>query len=126
MFGKREKKARPGKYFENYSKTTANNYGTEQSHTVYSTETGIQNCKLCNMPVKSIHTALRYRDTDGLVHFDCALRELIREYKNKLGRNLKIYYVGGGDFAIVREILDKRGFLKTFEIIERIEYEKNK
>ncbi len=84
----------------------------------------ISECPICKAPIKSIYTAIRHRETNELVHFDCAIRELVREYKHKLGKNLRIYYVGAGDFAIVKEIYDKKGFLKTYEIIERIEYEK--
>ena len=81
-------------------------------------------CSICNSPVKSIYTSIKHRDTNEYVHFDCVIRELIKEYRHKLGRNLKIYYIGAGDFAIVREVLDKMGYLKTFEVVERIEYEK--
>ncbi|MCX7820771.1 MAG: hypothetical protein N2258_03755 [Brevinematales bacterium] len=110
MFG--NKKFDDRKPYENN-----NNFSEEKGET-------ISECPICKAPIKSIYTAIRHKDSDQLVHFDCAIRELVREYKHKLGKNLRIYYVGAGDFAIVREIYDKKGFLKTYEIIERIEYEK--
>ncbi len=110
MFGKKG-------YDNNFNNNDSNNNGFDKGEV-------ISECPLCKAPIRSIYTAIRHRDSGELVHFDCVIRELVREYKNKLGRNLRIYYIGAGDFAIVREIYDKKGFLKTFEVIERIEYEK--
>jgi hypothetical protein len=120
MFGK--------KRFSNRNERTSNKDKREdlnhyENKTTNSKEC-ISICQICNMPVKSIYTAIRHRETGEFVHFDCVIRELIKENSSKLGKNLKIYYVGSGNFAIVKEIYDKRGFLKTFEIVERIEYEK--
>jgi hypothetical protein len=81
------------------------------------------NCPICNMPIRNPHTAMRHKETKELAHFDCILRNLSKENTAKLGRFKRIYYVGAGNFAIVKEILDKRGFLKSYEILEKINYE---
>lgn len=80
-------------------------------------------CPICNMPIRSLNTAVHQKVTGSLVHFDCALRELSREYYPKLGRFKKIYYIGAGNFAVVKEFYDKRGHLKNYEILEKIPYE---
>ncbi|MGC8765291.1 MAG: hypothetical protein ACP5QT_05335 [Brevinematia bacterium] len=115
MFGK--KRFIQNNHYNHNDNDIANN-NFEKDSTVIST------CSICNAPVKSIYTAIRHKETGELVHFDCVIRELVKEYKHKLGKNLRIYYIGAGDFAIVREIYDRRGYLKSFEVIERIEYEK--
>lgn len=73
-------------------------------------------CRICGMPIRNHYTAIRRRVTDELTHFDCVLRELSRENSPKLGKYKRIYYVGSGDFAIVKEFFDKRGHLKGYEI----------
>lgn len=80
-------------------------------------------CPICAMPIRSVNTAVHQKDTGSLVHFDCALRELSKEYYPKLGRFKKIYYIGAGNFAVVKEFYDKRGHLKNYEILEKIPYE---
>jgi hypothetical protein len=80
-------------------------------------------CKICGMPIRNHYTAIRRKISDELTHFDCALRELSRENSPKLGKYKRIYYVGSGDFAIVKEFFDKRGHLKSYEILEKINYE---
>lgn len=80
-------------------------------------------CKICGMPIRNHYTAIRRKVSDELTHFDCALRELSRENSPKLGKYKRIYYVGSGDFAIVKEFFDKRGHLKSYEILEKINYE---
>ena len=116
MFGKKKVNSNQN-HFDN-SEIKNNNNNMEVDTPVISI------CSICNAPVKSIYTAIRHRETGELVHFDCIIRELVKDYRHKLGKNLRIYYVGAGDFAIVREVYDRRGNLKTFEVIERIEYEK--
>ena len=81
-------------------------------------------CPVCNMPVRSHYTALHHKTTGEPVHFDCVLRELSKENYPKLGRYRKIYYIGAGNFAIVKEFYDKRGHFKNYEIVEKISYEK--
>lgn len=83
----------------------------------------VSTCPICNMPIRSVNTAVHQKDTGSLVHFDCALRELSKEYYPKLGRFKKIYYIGAGNFAVVKEFYDKRGHLKNYEILEKIPYE---
>jgi hypothetical protein len=80
-------------------------------------------CQICNMPIRSLNTAVHHKVSNELVHFDCALRELSKEFNPKLGRFKKIYYIGAGNFALVKEIYDRRGHLKSYEVIERIPYE---
>lgn len=82
-------------------------------------------CMICNMPIRNHYTAIRRKVPEGLSHFDCVLRELSRENSPKLGKFKRIYYVGSGDFAIVKEFFDKRGHLKSYEILEKINYENN-
>ena len=96
------------------SKTNANGDNTTVNPAV---------CSICNMPIRNQYTAIHHKNTQELVHFDCALRELSRENFSKLGRYKKIYYIGSGNFAIVKEFYDKRGHLKNYEIIEKINYE---
>lgn len=81
------------------------------------------NCPICNMPIRNQYTAMHQQNTSELVHFDCVLRELSKEHNAKLGRARKIYYIGAGSFAIVKELFDKRGQFKNYEIIEKINYE---
>jgi len=81
-------------------------------------------CSICKLPIKNYYTAIRHGNGDEMVHFDCALRELSREHGSKLGRFKKIYYIGAGNFAIVKEFYDRYGHLKNYEIIEKISYEK--
>jgi len=80
-------------------------------------------CKICGMPIRNHYTAIRRKTADGMSHFDCVLRELSKENSPKLGKYKRIYYVGSGDFAIVKEFFDKRGHLKSYEILEKINYE---
>jgi hypothetical protein len=80
-------------------------------------------CKICNMPIRNHYTAIRRKESGELSHFDCVLRELSKENLPKLGKFKRIYYIGSGDFAIVKEFYDKRGHLKNYEIIEKINYE---
>ncbi|MCX7882402.1 MAG: hypothetical protein N2314_04175 [Brevinematales bacterium] len=82
-------------------------------------------CPLCNYPIKKFYTTVRHPAHDTLVHFDCALREIFQQYKSRLARDQRIYYIGAGRFAIVKEIRDKRGNLKNYQIVEKIEYEKH-
>ncbi|URA11066.1 hypothetical protein [Thermospira aquatica] len=82
-------------------------------------------CPICNYPIKKFYTTVRHPLHDKLVHFDCALREIFQQYKTKLARDQRIYYIGAGRFAIVKEIRDKRGNVTSYQIIEKIEYEKN-
>ncbi len=80
-------------------------------------------CPICTMPIRNRYTAIRRKESGELSHFDCVLRELSRENSQKLGKFKRIYYIGSGDFAIVKEFFDKRGHLKNYEIIEKINYE---
>ena len=96
------------------TKTNANGEGITVSQAT---------CSICNMPIRNQYTAIHHKKTQELVHFDCALRELSRENYSKLGRFKKIYYIGSGNFAIVKEFYDKRGHLKNYEIVEKINYE---
>ena len=82
-------------------------------------------CCICGLPIRSIHTSMIHNVTGNLAHFDCILKELINEKKTKLSRFRKIYYIGAGNFAIVKEIYDKKGRLKTYEIIEKIDWQLN-
>jgi|GEM_PF-2350034 hypothetical protein len=82
-------------------------------------------CPLCNYPIKKFYTTVRHPTLDALVHFDCALRELFHQHKSRLAKDQRIYYIGGGRFAIVKEVRDKRGNLKSYQVIEKIEYEKH-
>ncbi|MFN4217153.1 MAG: hypothetical protein ACK4HQ_07115 [Brevinematales bacterium] len=82
-------------------------------------------CPLCNYPIKKFYTTVRHPSHDVLVHFDCALRELFQQHKSRLARDQRIYYIGAGRFAIVKEIRDKRGNVKSYQIVEKIEYEKH-
>jgi len=82
-------------------------------------------CPICHYPIKKFYTTVRHPSHDALVHFDCALRELFQQHKSRLARDQRIYYIGGGRFAIVKEIRDKRGNVKDYQIIEKIEYEKH-
>jgi len=82
-------------------------------------------CPLCNYPIKKFYTTVRHPTHDALVHFDCALRELFQQHKSRLARDQRIYYIGAGRFAIVKEIRDKRGNVKSYQIVEKIEYEKH-
>ncbi len=80
-------------------------------------------CPVCSMPVRSLLTSLKRKEDGAMVHFDCALRDLATTSADKLGRFRKIYYVGGGNFAVVKEVFDKRGRFKSYEVIEKIPYE---
>ncbi len=84
---------------------------------------GIFVCEICNMPIRNQYTSVHHKISGSPVHFDCVIRELSREYYSKLGRFRKIYYIGAGNFAIVKEFYDKRGHLKNYEIVEKISYE---
>lgn len=86
-------------------------------------QSDVRTCQICNMPIRSLNTAVHHKTSGELVHFDCALRELSREFYPKLGRFKKIYYIGAGNFAVVKEFYDKRGHLKNYEIVEKIPYE---
>ena len=76
------------------------------------------------MPIRNSYTAIHHKESGNLAHFDCVLRELAKENNTKLGRYKKIYYIGAGNFAIVKELYDKRGHFKNYEVLERIAYEK--
>ena len=81
------------------------------------------NCPLCAMPVRSHYTALRHRESGELAHFDCIVRELAKENSSKLGKGRRIYYIGGGKFALVKEIYDRRGHFRSYEVIEKFDVE---
>jgi hypothetical protein len=81
------------------------------------------NCAICQMPIRNHYTAIRHKESGSLAHFDCVLRDLSKENYSKLGRFKKIYYIGAGNFAIVKEIFDKRGHFKSYEVLEKIVYE---
>ncbi len=118
MFGKKRFTPQIRKNFNSNHDDSLNNNNSENNNAVISI------CPICNAPVRNIYTAIRHKEAGELVHFDCVIRELVKDYRHKLGKNLRIYYIGAGDFAIVKEIYDKKGYLKTFEVVERIEYEK--
>jgi len=80
-------------------------------------------CPICDMPIRNHYIAIRHDGSDKLAHFDCILKELRKKYHSKLTNNFKIYYIGAGNFGIVREYFDRRGNLKSYRIIEKIEYE---
>jgi hypothetical protein len=80
-------------------------------------------CPICNLPIRNVFTAIRQKESKTLCHFECVLTELNKEFTPKLAKGKQIYYVGAGQFALVREVTDKRGNLRTYEILERIPYE---
>ena len=81
-------------------------------------------CPLCSLGIKNPFTAIRQKESKELCHFDCILKEITTENAAKLGKNKSIYYVGAGKFAVVKENLDKRGNFRSYDILEKIEYEK--
>lgn len=80
-------------------------------------------CPVCNEPIRSVLTAIRHKESGQLAHFDCIVKDIRAASGDKLGKHRKIYYIGAGNFAIVRERYDKRGRLRSYHIIERISYE---
>ncbi|MFN3660090.1 MAG: hypothetical protein ACK4TN_02500 [Brevinematales bacterium] len=108
-----------------YSFSEINASQTEETATDTENAENQSICPLCNYPIKKFYTTVRHPSHDVLVHFDCALRELFQQYKSRLARDQRIYYIGAGRFAIVKEIRDKRGNIKSYQIVEKIEYEKH-
>lgn len=81
-------------------------------------------CVVCGVIIRNIYTSIKHPEKSGPAHFDCVVRELAKSNLTKLGRGKNIYYIGGGNFAIVRENYDRRGRFRSFEVIEKIAYEK--
>ncbi len=80
-------------------------------------------CPICEAPIRNVLTAIRHKESGNLAHFDCIIKVIRTENTEKLGKHRRIYYIGAGNFAIVRERYDKRGRLRNYHIIERISYE---
>lgn len=97
----------------------------EQEEIINNNETNNIICSICNNPIRNTYTAINFDSKSNLVHFDCIINYLTEKHKEKLNKFRKIYYIGNGNFAIVKEIFDKKGLLKTFEIIEKIYSDKN-
>ncbi len=80
-------------------------------------------CPICEQAVQSLSTAIWHKEHGTPAHFDCVVKELVQTHKDSLGKHRRIYYIGKGQFAIVKETFDKRGQLKTYQVMERIPYE---
>lgn len=80
-------------------------------------------CPICEQVIQHLSTAIWHKEHAIPAHFDCVLKELVQTYQEQLGKHRRIYYIGKGQFAIVKETFDKRGQLKSYQIIERIPYE---
>lgn len=80
-------------------------------------------CPICNSVIKNVTIAVNHHESGTPAHFDCVLKQLRQQHRNKLGKNRKVYYIGGGRFAIVKEKYDKKGRFRNYHVLEKIEYE---
>ncbi len=80
-------------------------------------------CPVCEKPIRNIAMAIRQKESEKLAHFDCVLKQMHSQYHSRMSRNRRIYYIGSGNFALVKEQYDKKGQLKSYRVLERIDYE---
>ncbi len=75
-------------------------------------------CPICSKEVKDRLTAIKEKTTKEDAHFNCITSKIKKSFdiKNKD----KIYYIGGGRFALVKEKRFKNRF--SFTIKEKINY----
>lgn len=74
-------------------------------------------CTICSKPISYITEGLVSKDSDGYVHFDCAIKQIAEKYDVK--PPLKVSYIGSGKFGIIEYIK----MPNSFKIKETIEWE---
>lgn len=75
-------------------------------------------CSICKKPINLIAESLKSADSEGYVHFDCALSKIKADYN--VQPPMKVSYIGKGKFGIVEF---KGGASNQFTIKETIEWE---
>ncbi len=73
-------------------------------------------CFICQKPISNKYDVVNNKDEKA--HFNCVLKNLSK--KEKLRKNQSIFYIGGGDFAVV-EHYSKSPY--DFKILKKIKYE---
>ena len=81
-------------------------------------------CPICEKPIKHLDSAILHQPDGQPAHFECVIKEIVENNRNHLGRHRRIYYIGSGQFAVVKELYDRRGRVKSYQVIHRIPYEK--
>lgn len=81
-------------------------------------------CPVCEKPIRNQYISIRHNESGNPAHFHCILNQITETNREKIGKNQRVCYIGAGNFAIIRESYDKRGRAKTYQIIEKIRYEK--
>ena len=94
--------------------------GLEPSKKLQELEKAENICPICDKPIQGLIFALKHGPTGQFAHFDCVMGEIQKTKPDLQQKGRKLYYIGSGNFAIVREIFDKRGRLKNYTILERI------
>ncbi len=56
-------------------------------------------CPKCNQPITDVASALRDRNSEAPIHFDCAINEVSKN--ETLNPNEKIAYIGQGRFGVL-------------------------
>jgi hypothetical protein len=97
--------------------------GLEPSKKLMELEKEENICPICDKPIQGLIFALKHQPTGKFAHFDCIMGEIQKTKPDIQQKGRKLYYIGAGNFAIVREIFDKRGRLKNYTILERITHE---
>lgn len=120
-----EKDSRNEKTDQSNAKVNDQNQSVGDTRVKAEVQSGeLPTCPVCNSVIKNVTIAIKHRDSGEPAHFDCVLKQLRIENQDKMGKKRKVYYVGGGEFAIVKEKFDKRGRLKSYHVLERLSYEK--
>lgn len=94
----------------------------KQDELVEEVEKGLV-CPICEKPIRNIAMAIQQKESGKLAHFDCVLKQIHTQYHSRMSRNRRIYYIGAGNFALVKEQYDKKGHLKSYRVLEKFEYE---
>ncbi|MGN0728943.1 hypothetical protein [Treponema sp.] len=76
-------------------------------------------CEVCGQGIRDISTAINSRNSEGLIHFDCALESLSK--RESLDPGDKLAYIGQGRFGVIH--FASPADTKHFTIRKIIEWE---
>ena len=94
--------------------------GLEASKKIQELEKVEHICPYCDKPIESLVYALKHEPTGGYAHFDCIIGEFQKQKPDLQQKGRKIYYVGSGNFAVVKESFDKRGRFRGYTVLEKL------
>ena len=97
--------------------------GLEASKKIQELEKEEHICPLCEKPIEGLIYALKHEPTGQYAHFDCIVGEFQKQKPDLQQKGRKIYYVGSGNFAVVKELFDKRGRFRGYTVLEKLSNE---